>query len=181
VNGCWRIAVLAITGLQDMRLRLPLVYHPGYSCAWPSTHRFPMWKFSDLHAYLQTQPSVLEASTWHTPDETPPHDWFEAVHEPEYYRSFLLGSLSAAETRRIGFNEEARRPELIRRTLLECSGTVQTARLALVHGIACNLPTFSTSIEWWLWAKRPAHSHAQLDSSMTHACIWCLHASHYPR
>jgi acetoin utilization deacetylase AcuC-like enzyme len=98
-----------------------------------------MWKFSDLHSYLQTQSSVLEASAWHAPDEIPPHEWIEAVHEREYYRSFLQGTLSTAETRRIGFNEETRRPELIRRTLLECSGTVETARLALVNGIACNL------------------------------------------
>jgi hypothetical protein len=30
----------------------PCVYHPDYSCAWPEKHRFPMWKFRDLHAVL---------------------------------------------------------------------------------------------------------------------------------
>ena len=122
-----------------MRLRLPLVYHPHYSCSWPSNHRFPMWKFAELHAYLQTQPSVVDASAWHTPREDPPHEWFEAVHEHEYYHSFRAGTLSTAEARRIGFGDQTQRPELIQRTILECSGTVQTARLALQSGIACNL------------------------------------------
>jgi len=98
-----------------------------------------MGKFADLHTFLQTQPSVLETATWHTPEEAPAHAWVEAVHAPAYYHSFISGSLSDAEARRIGFGAEMRRPELIRRTLLECSGTVLTARLALQHGIACNL------------------------------------------
>lgn len=118
--------------------RLPLVYHPHYSCSWPPKHRFPMSKFADLHAFLLTQPSVLATASWHQP-ELPPHAWVEAVHEREYYRAFLGSRLGDAEARRIGFREQLSRPELIRRTRLEVGGTVLTAKLALRHGLACNL------------------------------------------
>ena len=39
---------------SDARMRgMPLVYHPAYSCPWPSNHRFPMGKFADLHRVLR--------------------------------------------------------------------------------------------------------------------------------
>lgn len=138
-----------------MRGRLPLVYHPHYSCSWPSAHKFPMRKFADLHAFLRTQGSVLEASEWHAPEREAPVEWLDAVHETNYSRAFLGGQLSEAETRRIGFGAETRRPELIRRTLLEVAGTVLTARLALRSGLACNL------------AGGTHHAHASFGSGFT--------------
>ena len=73
-------------------MRLPLVYHPAYSCAWPSNHRFPMWKFADLHAHLSSIGLATPENT-HRPREDPPHEWFTAVHDPDYYHAFLDGAL----------------------------------------------------------------------------------------
>ena len=117
---------------------LPLVYHPAYSCPWPATHRFPMWKFADLKAHL-SKIGLANADSLHRPRDDPPHEWFEAVHDPQYYRSFLAATLGEAAERRIGFKEETRTPALIQRTLLEVSGTVRTAELAMRHGLAANL------------------------------------------
>ena len=119
-------------------MRLPLVYHPHYSCPWPSTHRFPMWKFADLHTHLRGIGLATDENV-HAPVDEPPHEWFEAVHEQSYYRSFLAGELGETAERRIGFKLETRKPSLIRRTRLECAGTIRTVELALKHGLAANL------------------------------------------
>lgn len=79
-------------------------------------------------------------------------------------RSFSSGALDDARMRRIGFGEATRSPVLIERTKAEvaggpcmtssitpslhvltseasdpCAGTLLTARLALQHGLACNV------------------------------------------
>ena len=77
--------------------------------------------------------------TLHRPRDDPPHSWFEAVHDPAYYRAFLAGELGEKAERRIGFGGEMQKPGLIQRTVLECSGTVLTAELALRHGLAANV------------------------------------------
>lgn len=53
--------------------------------------------------------------------------------------SFLSGTLTDVECRRVGFGEQMRRPELIRRTVLEVAGTLLTAQLALQYRVAANL------------------------------------------
>ena len=96
-----------------------------------------MWKFADLFAEL-SRLGVATSQNVYRPVDSPPHEWFEQVHEPTYYRAFLAGKLGSEQERRIGFREEARRAPLITRTLLECSGTVRTVELALQHGLAAN-------------------------------------------
>ena len=132
-----RVTPTIIIAAPAMR-PLPLVYHPAYSCPWPAQHRFPMWKFADLHAHLSSI-GLANQRSLHTPSEHPPHEWFEAVHEPSYYRDFLNGALGEKAERRIGFGAQMRSPELITRTLLEVSGTVKTVQLALANGLAANL------------------------------------------
>ena len=114
----------------------PLVYHPRYSCPWPRTHRFPMWKFKDLYSVVQRQ-RWFEPALVHRP---PPlaASAFTAVHDEDYYRAFVDGGLDDDAARRIGFRGEISKPELIERTQLEVAGTVLTAELALRHGLACN-------------------------------------------
>ena len=114
----------------------PLVYHPRYSCPWPRTHRFPMWKFKDLYSVLQRQ-RWFEPALVHKPPPLPASA-FTAVHDEAYYRAFVDGGLDADAARRIGFRGEISKPELIERTQLEVAGTVLTAKLALRHGLACN-------------------------------------------
>ncbi|CAM9451477.1 unnamed protein product [Ascophyllum nodosum] len=121
----------------------PLVYHERYSAhPWPEKHSFPMSKFADLAELLASEQGPLGASGpiamdgAFRPVDRPPHEWFEAVHDPEYYRAFLAGTLNEKAMRRIGLPHS---DALVDRTLLEVSGTVLTARLALRHGLACNL------------------------------------------
>lgn len=132
----------------------PFVYHPSYSCAWPSAHRFPMWKFKDLHSTLSSL-GLVTPSNLHMPRSDPPHEWFTAVHDPDYYEAFLEGALEPAAARRIGFNEEMRKDGLILRTRLEVSGTIKTVQLALEHGLAANL------------AGGTHHAHASFGSGFT--------------
>eukprot|EP00903_Cladosiphon_okamuranus_P017755 g16343.t2 len=114
----------------------------GSAEPWPSKHSFPMSKFRDL-AELLAQPSgplgavgpVAMGSVFR-PMDRPPHEWFEAVHDLEYYRGFLEGTLDDKAMRRIGLPYSE---SLVDRTLLEVSGTVLAARLALKFGLACNL------------------------------------------
>ena len=108
-------------GLSSTVTRLPLVYSPRYSVPWPSSHRFPMRKFRDLHEIVRRMPFASSAA-WHEPS-MPRREWIEAVHAPEYVRAFLTGSLGHEQERRIGFKELMRRHDVIERTQLECAGT----------------------------------------------------------
>jgi acetoin utilization deacetylase AcuC-like enzyme len=112
---------------------LPLVYHPGYVAPLPLGHRFPMAKFRDLY-HLLLGDGVAITSQFHTPD-LPPLDWLELVHTPEYVKAYQDGTLDVKLQRRIGLPwSEA----LAYRTRIAVGGTVLTARLALIHGLACN-------------------------------------------
>lgn len=65
-----------------------------------------MSKFSDIADLLADSagplgadgPVAMEAAF--RPMERPPHEWFEAVHDPEYYRGFLEGTLDEKAKRR---------------------------------------------------------------------------------
>lgn len=83
------------------------MYHERYSAEpWPPKHSFPMSKFSDLAELLATANGPLGADGpvamkgAFRPMERPPHEWFEAVHDPEYYRAFLGGALDERAMRR---------------------------------------------------------------------------------
>lgn len=113
-----------------------MVYHPRFSFEpWPAMHRFRMSKFADLHAHLLST-GIATAEQIHRPIDDPPDEWFTAVHDADYYYSFVDGTISAPAMRRIGFEWSS---QLVERTRLECGGTVLAAQLALRHGLACNL------------------------------------------
>lgn len=85
----------------------PLVYHERYSAEpWPPKHSFPMSKFNDLAELLAKADGPLGADGpvamqgAFRPMDRPPHEWFEAVHDPKYYRAFLGGTLDEKATRR---------------------------------------------------------------------------------
>ena len=65
-----------------------------------------------------------------------PAEWICGPTDPDFYHRFLSGQLSKEECRLIGFREQTHRPELIRRTVLEVAGTVLTAQLAVLYGLA---------------------------------------------
>ncbi|MDM7938331.1 MAG: histone deacetylase [Cyanobium sp. CZS 48M] len=111
-----------------------LVYHPAYSVALPSSHRFPMAKFRLLHEYLLRH-DLASSEQLHQPMPISRRE-LELVHSRPYHEVFSRDRLNAAEQRRIGL--PATQP-LVRRSWLAVGGTLLTARLALQQGLACHL------------------------------------------
>ena len=132
----------------------PFVYHPAYSCPWPSTHRFPMAKFRLLR-------DVIVNSGIHSGDfHSPPHpfdesSFMEAVylaHDRDYIDRFCNDKLTMEEKRMINldFNEH-----LVYRTFSEMGGTLHATQLALQYGMAIN------------GAGGTHHAHASFGSGFT--------------
>lgn len=111
---------------------LPIVHHADYTADTPDGHRFPMRKFAAL-AQVLINDGLVPAS-FHVPEPIA-RDQLILAHTPRYVDGVLQGSLSAPEVRRIGFSLS---PSIIRRACLATGGTLHAARLALVHGLACN-------------------------------------------
>lgn len=63
-------------------------------------------------------------------------EWVTNVHCEEYYNQFCEGTLDEDKMRRIGFKWSE---GLVKRTKLECAGTVTAARIALRTGMCLNL------------------------------------------
>lgn len=67
-----------------------------------------MSKFADLAQLLGEEDGPLgplgpiAMNGAFRPMDCPPHEWFEAVHDTEYYRAFLAGSLDEKAMRRQG-------------------------------------------------------------------------------
>ena len=111
-----------------------MVYHPDYVVPLPTGHRFPMEKFRLLHDLL-LHDGVIESSQVQVPP-APSRSWIELVHDRDYVQGYFDGTLDGRAQRRIGLPWT---PELVNRTCTAVSGTILTARLALSHGLACNL------------------------------------------
>jgi len=112
---------------------LPVVFHPAYVAPLPSDHRFPMEKFGRLFERLVAE-GVVTVETAVEPMPAP-RGWLELVHTPDYVSGILEQRLEPGAARRIGFPLTA---ALARRSQAAVGGTVQTGRLALEHGLACN-------------------------------------------
>lgn len=92
-----------------------------------------MEKFSLLYAQLR-KAGIADNYNTYEPQPACAKD-IEHVHDREYVRRFLAGTLSAREIRRTGLPwSEALR----KRTCTAVGGTLATARLALRYGIASN-------------------------------------------
>ncbi|MDX1579726.1 MAG: histone deacetylase [Gemmatimonadota bacterium] len=113
---------------------MKISYQPDYYVQLPEGHPFPMGKFPALRRILEreglTGPlQVVE------PREA---DWEDLalVHTRGYLRKLERGTLDRAEIRRLGLPWS---PELVRRSRLAVTGTVNAAWMALEDGIAANL------------------------------------------
>lgn len=114
-------------------MALPIVYHPDFVSPLPPHHRFPMPKFGRVYQML-IRDGVASPDQFHIP-EPATVSTLGLVHDLDYVRTFLDGSLDARAMRRIGLPwSEA----LTVRTRAAVGGTVLTARLALEHGVACS-------------------------------------------
>jgi acetoin utilization deacetylase AcuC-like enzyme len=85
------------------------------------------------------RPLIRSLADCYRPIEQLPREWLTPPLDASFLDNFLSGQLSEMECRRVGFGEQMRRPELIRRTVLEVAGTVLTAQLALQYRIAAHL------------------------------------------
>jgi acetoin utilization deacetylase AcuC-like enzyme len=108
-----------------------LWYCDHYEIPLPEGHKFPMRKYRLLR-------DRLEADKFFTLDPAPSADpaQIEQVHDPEYVRGFLAGTLDPRVMRRIGFPWSE---GLVRRTLASVGGTLAATADALETGFGGNL------------------------------------------
>mmetsp|Transcript_41030 Transcript_41030/g.107769 ORF Transcript_41030/g.107769 Transcript_41030/m.107769 type:complete len:316 (+) Transcript_41030:39-986(+) len=117
--------------------RLPLVYHRLYSVEpWDASHRFVMKKYRLLYEHLERTELVRSRCSVHTPTLPSTHAWLHRVHCPQYVEQYCDGTLAPAKIRRIGLPWT---PGVVESSCLEVYGTTVAAKLALEHGISCNL------------------------------------------
>ena len=112
----------------------PLVFHPDYTYPLPAGHRFPMGKFGRIREVL-IEDGVVGPEAFHQPEPIP-RELLEAAHTPAYVEAVLSLSLDRRAERRLGLPlSEA----LVRRARAAVGGTLLTLRLAVEHGLACNM------------------------------------------
>jgi len=114
---------------------LPIVYHPDYMAPLRPGHRFPMSKYGYLRAALVAR-GLLPATGGYLCPAPARTGQVAAVHEIGYVERVAEARLTAEEARRIGLPST---PAVARRAFLSAAGTLLAARLALEHGIACNM------------------------------------------
>ena len=114
-------------------MTLPVVHHPDYQAPLPPRHRFPMGKYAAVMEALVAE-GLAGPGSIVTPDPASAA-LIAGAHDPAYVAAVFDGTLDAAAQRRIGVPLT---PELARRARLAAAGTLCAARLALIHGIACN-------------------------------------------
>jgi acetoin utilization deacetylase AcuC-like enzyme len=110
---------------------LRVVSHPDYDAGFPVNHRFPMGKYSALVEALATRGLMGSVSR----PEPLPAELLTLAHNAIYVEQVLASSVPAKIEREIGF---AVVPRVSLRAQLASAGTLLAARLALLHGIACN-------------------------------------------
>jgi len=111
-----------------------LVYHSCYSeLQLPDRHRYPIGKYRALYQALLAA-EVPECCFVEPPLATRAE--LALVHDTTYIAALCSGQLDAKAMRRIGFPWSE---FLIQRSLRSVGGTMQTAQLALQHGLALHL------------------------------------------
>ena len=113
---------------------LPFVYHPNYSCPFPTDHRFVMSKFRRLYDYCVAQ-QLIQSSNHFIPDKGSIDD-LAIVHDKTYLADLQAQTFDSKVWRRIGLPWSE---GLIERTFTAPNGTLLTAKLALEYGMACHL------------------------------------------
>ena len=108
-----------------------LWYCDRFEIELPPGHKFPMRKYRLLREQLTMHGGFrLSAARDDVSDD------LYRVHDEQYVRGFLEGTLDPAVMRRIGFPWSR---SLVRRTLASVNGTVAASRAALCDGWAGNL------------------------------------------
>ena len=109
-------------------------YCEGYFVPLPDKHPFPMGKFPALQQILLREGLIAQADI-HQPAAAAWED-LRLVHSEQYLDKLARGTLDRREQRRLGLPWSQ---ALVQRSRLAVGGTLQTARMALVDGVAANL------------------------------------------
>ncbi len=116
-------------------LTLPIVFHPDYVAPLRPGHPFPMSKYGYLRDALVRRRLLPTAGGFLSPAPIPARR-VAAVHAPAYVERVATQTLLPEEIRAIGLPGT---PAVARRAFLSAAGTLLAARLALEHGLACNM------------------------------------------
>lgn len=115
-------------------MRPAVVLHPDYLLRFPCPGRFPAGKWEALQEQLRSA-GLLDPARTFMPRPASGEELMLA-HAPEHVLAALEGRCSAQFLRQLGLPWSS---ELLRRARATTGGTVLAARLALEHGVACNL------------------------------------------
>ncbi|HET9067136.1 MAG TPA: histone deacetylase [Amaricoccus sp.] len=114
---------------------LPIVFHPDYVAPLRRGHPFPMSKYGYLREALVAR-RLLPADGGFVSPAPASIARVAAVHALAYVERVANQTLSPTEERAIGLPNTA---AVARRGFLSSAGTLLAARLALEHGLACNM------------------------------------------
>lgn len=118
-----------VATLRGMRHRL--FYSDQYVIELPPGHKFPMQKYRMVRELL-----VSDGAYEFEPAPFAEQSTIERVHDAEYVRSVLDGSVSPQILRRIGFPWSE---NMVKRTLASVGGTLAATKDALDSGLGGNL------------------------------------------
>jgi acetoin utilization deacetylase AcuC-like enzyme len=113
---------------------LRIFYTDRYVLPLPPGHRFPMAKYAKLRERVLAE-GLAGADSLTVPDAATDEQILRA-HDRDYLQRVVLGTLSPAEIRRIGFPWS---PEMVERSRRSSGATVEACRAALDRGVGVNL------------------------------------------
>ncbi len=108
------------------------VHSDAHSLALPPGHRFPQSKYRLLREHFEREPGRLRLQ----PAPAASEGELALAHTPDYVDAVLLGRLSAAQQREIGFPWS---PSMAERSRRSVGASIAAARAALAEGVAANL------------------------------------------
>ncbi|KQV48703.1 deacetylase [Pelomonas sp. Root1217] len=110
-----------------------LAFHSdAHSLALPPGHRFPQSKYRLLREHFEREPGLLRMQ----PAPAATEGELALAHTPDYVEAVLLGHLSAAHQREIGFPWS---PSMAERSRRSVGASIAAARAALTEGVAANM------------------------------------------
>jgi acetoin utilization deacetylase AcuC-like enzyme len=110
-----------------------LAFHSdAHSLALPPGHRFPQSKYRLLREHFEREPGLLRMQ----PAPAAGEGELALVHTQDYIEAVLLGRLSAAQQREIGFPWS---PSMAERSRRSVGASIAAARAALAEGVAANM------------------------------------------
>jgi len=116
-----------------LSLRPMRAFHSdAHSLALPPGHRFPQSKYRLLREHFEASPGRLRMEAAEAVSEGE----LALVHTPDYVDAVLLGRLSDAQQREIGFPWS---PQMAARSRHSVGASIAAARSALVEGVSANM------------------------------------------